>query len=226
MMSATLAILTIGVVPLGEIMPLLTEHLSEEQITCANLIGKLSRDEVIEEYSPFGDEERIVALLSDNQLIEVSKAKIERDIQAVIDVLDNQGFDVILLMSSAPLDGLKARNAALLEPRRIIPPLVSSIVDGHQMGVIVPVPEMLHTQRSNWLQLETPPRYALANPLHGSDDELISAARQLLADGADVLMLDSQGFQLHHRDLLQKALDVPVLLSNALLARLTVELLI
>lgn len=226
MMSATLAILTIGVVSLREILPLLTEHIREDQITYVNLLGKLSREEVKEEYEPADDEERIIALLNDDQLIEVSKAKIERDIQAVIEVLDNQGFDVILLMSSAPLKGLVARNAILLEPQRMIPPLVSSIVHGHQMGVIVPVPELLKHQRSNWLKLQTPPCYALANPMHGTDDELISAARQLLDDGADVLMLDSQGFHLHHRDLLQKVLDVPVLLSNVLLARLTVELLI
>ncbi len=37
------------------------------------------------------------------------------------------------------LSGLTARNAILLEPRRIIPPLVASIVDGHQVGVIVPL---------------------------------------------------------------------------------------
>ena len=226
MMSATLAILTIGAVSLREILPLLTEHIREDQITYVNLLGKLSREEVKEEYEPAGNEERIVALLNDDQLIEVSKAKIERDIQAVIEVLDNQGFDVILLMSSAPLNGLQARNAILLEPQRMIPPLVSSIVHGHQMGVIVPVPELLKHQRSNWHKLKIPPCYALANPMHGTDDELISAARQLLDDGADVLMLDSQGFHLHHRDLLQKVLDVPVLLSNVLLARLTVELLI
>lgn len=225
MMSTTLAILTIGVVSLGEILPLLTEHIREDQITYVNLLGKLSREDVEQEYTPTSGEERIIALLNDNQLIEVSKAKIERDIQAVIEVLDNQGFDVILLMSSAPLNGLTARNAVLLEPQRVIPPLVSSIVHGHQMGVIVPVPELLNTQRNNWLKLPTPPCYALANPLDVSDDELISAARQLLDAGADVLMLDSQGFHLHHLQLLQKALGVPVLLSNALLARLTVELL-
>jgi protein AroM len=47
------------------------------------------------------------------------------------------------------LSGLTARNAILLEPQRIIPPLVASIVDGHQVGVIVPVEEVLPMQRQN-----------------------------------------------------------------------------
>ena len=38
-------------------------------------------------------------------------------------------------------------------------------------------------------------------------------------------MLDCLGFNQRHRDLLQKSLDVPVLLSNVLIARLASELL-
>ena len=48
---------------------------------------------------------------------------------------------------------------------------------------------------------------------------------ELLERGADVLILDCLGFHQHHRDLLQKALDVPVLLSNVLMARQASELL-
>ncbi|ELO4851099.1 AroM family protein, partial [Escherichia coli] len=46
------------------------------------------------------------------------------------------------------------------------------------------------------------------------------------AKGADVIMLDCLGFHQRHRDLLQKQLDVPVLLSNVLIARLAAELLV
>lgn len=50
-MKATLAILTIGVVPVSEVLPLLTEHVSEKQITHLSLLGKLSREEVMEDYA-------------------------------------------------------------------------------------------------------------------------------------------------------------------------------
>jgi len=39
-------------------------------------------------------------------------------------------------------------------------------------------------------------------------------------------MLDCLGYHQKHRDLLQKALNVPVLLSNVLVARLASELLL
>lgn len=224
-MKATLAILTIGVVPVSEVLPLLTEHVSEQQITHLSLLGKMSREEVMEDYAVEEGEDLLPTLLSDGKLANVSRQKIERSLQGVIEVLDNQGYDVILLMSTAPIKGLVARNSILLEPMRIIPPLVASIVDGHQVGVIVPIEELLENQEAKWSALEQTPLYALANPITDSEAKLIASGQALLDKGADVLILDCLGFHQHHRDLLQKALDVPVLLSNVLMARLASELL-
>ncbi|EMW0511103.1 AroM family protein [Enterobacter mori] len=225
-MKATLAILTIGVVPVSEVLPLLTEHVSEQQIAHLSLLGKMSREEVMEDYAVDEGEDPLATLLSDGKLAHVSRQKIERALQGVIEVLDNQGYDVILLMSTAPITGLVARNAILLEPMRIIPPLVASIVDGHQVGVIVPIEELMDNQEAKWQVLEKVPLYALANPFWDSEAALIAAGRELMERGADVLILDCLGFHQHHRDLLQKALDIPVLLSNVLMARLASELLV
>ena len=225
-MKATLAILTIGVVPVSEVLPLLTEHVSEQQIAHLSLLGKMSREEVMEDFALDEGEDPLATLLSDGKLAHVSRQKIERALQGVIEVLDNQGYDVILLMSTAPITGLVARNAILLEPMRIIPPLVASIVDGHQVGVIVPIEELMDNQEAKWQVLEKVPLYALANPFWDSEAALIAAGRELMERGADVLILDCLGFHQHHRDLLQKALDIPVLLSNVLMARLASELLV
>ncbi|MCK1967003.1 AroM family protein [Franconibacter pulveris 1160] len=225
-MSATLAILTVGVVPVSAVLPLLTEHISEDQITHISLLGKITREEVMEDYSPDPGDEVMLTLLNDNRAAEVSRNKVEKALQGLVEVLDNQGYDVILLMSTYRFNYLKARNSMLLEPERIIPPLVASIVDGHQVGVIIPVPELLNVQAQKWHTLEKAPFYALANPVFGTDEELVNAGRELVGRGADVLVLDCLGFYQKHRDLLQKALDVPVLLSNVLVARLAAELLV
>lgn len=225
-MKATLAILTIGVVPVSEVLPLLTEHISAQQITHHSLLGTLSREQVMEDYAPEPGEAQLPTLLSDGELGNVSLPKIACALQGVIEVLDNQGYEVILLMSTAPITGLVARNAILHEPTRIIPPLVGSIVDGHQVGVIVPIPELMENQSRKWHCLAKAPLLAVANPFWDSEEKLIDAGRDLLARGADVLMLDCLGFHQHHRDLLQKHLDVPVLLSNVLVARLASELLV
>ncbi|EAQ0448154.1 AroM family protein [Salmonella enterica] len=224
-MSASLAILTIGVVPMSEVLPLLTEYIDEQHITHHSLLGKMSREDVMADYAVEPGDDPLLTLLNDNQIAHVSRQKVERDLQSVVEVLDNQGYDVIILMSTAAIKSMAARNSILLEPLRIIPPLVASIVDGHQVGVIVPVAELLAAQKKKWQVLQMPPVYSLANPVHGSEQQLIDAGQALLDQGADVIMLDCLGFHQRHRDILQQALDVPVLLSNVLIARLASELL-
>ncbi|HBJ3129358.1 TPA: AroM family protein [Salmonella enterica subsp. enterica serovar Anatum] len=225
-MSASLAILTIGVVPMSEVLPLLTEYIDEQHITHHSLLGKMSREDVMADYAVEPGDDPLLTLLNDNQIAHVSRQKVERDLQSVVEVLDNQGYDVIILMSTAAIKSMAARNSILLEPLRIIPPLVASIVDGHQVGVIVPVAELLAAQEKKWQVLQMPPVYSLANPVHGSEQQLIDAVQALLDQGADVIMLDCLGFHQRHRDILQQALDVPVLLSNVLIARLASELLV
>ncbi|ECJ5930042.1 AroM family protein [Salmonella enterica subsp. enterica] len=225
-MSASLAILTIGVVPMSEVLPLLTEYIDEQHITHHSLLGKMSREDVMVDYAVEPGDDPLLTLLNDNQIAHVSRQKVERDLQSVVEVLDNQGYDVIILMSTAAIKSMAARNSILLEPLRIIPPLVASIVDGHQVGVIVPVAELLAAQEKKWQVLQMPPVYSLANPVHGSEQQLIDAGQALLDQGADVIMLDCLGFHQRHRDILQQALDVPVLLSNVLIARLASELLV
>lgn len=225
-MSASLAILTIGVVPMSEVLPLLTEYIDEQHITHHSLLGKMSREDVMADYAVEPGDDPLLTLLNDNQIAHVSRQKVERDLQSVVEVLDNQGYDVIILMSTAAIKSMAARNSILLEPLRIMPPLVASIVDGHQVGVIVPVAELLAAQEKKWQVLQMPPVYSLANPVHGSEQQLIDAGQALLDQGADVIMLDCLGFHQRHRDILQQALDVPVLLSNVLIARLASELLV
>lgn len=225
-MSASLAILTIGVVPMSEVLPLLTEYIDEQHITHHSLLGKMSREDVMADYAVELGDDPLLTLLNDNQIAHVSRQKVERDLQSVVEVLDNQGYDVIILISTAAIKSMAARNSILLEPLRIIPPLVASIVDGHQVGVIVPVAELLAAQEKKWQVLQMPPVYSLANPVHGSEQQLIDAGQALLDQGADVIMLDCLGFHQRHRDILQQALDVPVLLSNVLIARLASELLV
>ena len=85
-----MAILTVGVVPVAEVLPLLTEHIREEQITHVSLLGKMTREEVMEDYAVDPDDERLLTLLNDNRMAEVSRWKIERDLKHLIALLDRQ----------------------------------------------------------------------------------------------------------------------------------------
>ena len=61
-MSASLAILTIGIVPMQEVLPLLAEYMDEDKISQHSLLGKLIREEVMAEYVPEAGEDTILTL--------------------------------------------------------------------------------------------------------------------------------------------------------------------
>ncbi len=107
----------------------------------------------------------------------------ERDLQGVVEVLDNQGYDVILLMSTANISSMTARNTIFLEPSRILPPLVSSIVEDHQVGVIVPVEEMLPVQAQKWQILQKSPVFSLGNPIHDSEQKSLMPGKNYWQKG-------------------------------------------
>lgn len=224
-MKPTVAILSIGMVPVDEIRTVLTEHVADEKITHISLLGNMSREDVSLEFAPNVDEEQHLALLSDNHLVSVSCNKVSVAMQNLVSLLDNLGYEIILLMSAMPLSGLRAQSAILLEPDRILPPLVASIVESHQMGVILPFPELIKYQQNKWRLLEKTPIYEVANPVDGSDEELLHAGQQLVDRGVTVIVLDYLVFLHRHQQLLEQHFDIPVLLSNMLLARLASELL-
>lgn len=226
MMKPSLVTLTIGQSPRSDILPLLQEHLPADAVAHAGLLDGLTLAEVEQLYAPAPGDKVLVSRMSSGEQVRLAAATVEQGLQRKITALEQQGYDTILLLCTGEFGTLKTTSALLLEPDRIIPPLVASIVDGHQVGIILPVPELMPAQARKWQVLENPPHYSLANPFYGTEEELIGAGRDLLSQGADVLLLDCLGFHQKHRDLLQKALDVPVLLSNVLVARLASELLV
>lgn len=223
-MNTSLAILSVGTVPVDEIMPLLTEHIPEQQITCLNISSRLTYDEIVESYGVSGQEDALCVRLADDVLISVSQRKIEQALQAVIDLLEAQSCELIMVLGDADFARLQTKSAILLLPDRIVPPLVASIVDGHQVGILLSAPDQLTLQQQKWQALDVPPLYGPDAPLY-DDAALVHAGGELKTRGADVLVLDCLGFHQRHRDLLQKALEIPVLLSHMLVARLASELL-
>ena len=223
-MKPTVAILSIGTVPVDEIRTVLTEHVADEQITHISLLGNMSREDVSLEFAPDIDEEQHLALLSDNQLVNVGSNKISLAMQNLVSLLDKLGYEVILVMNTMPLNGLKAQSAILLEPDRLLPPLVASIVESHQMGVILPFPELIQYQQNKWRLLEKTPLYEVANPVSDSDEKLLYTAAQLIERGATVIVLDYLVFMQRHQQLLEQEFDIPVILSNMLVARLASDL--
>jgi len=224
-MKQTLVTLTISHMPRSDFFLLLLEHLPEQQITSVALLDGMTLSDINQQFMPEADEKTLLVHLQDGSSLTLSATKVEAGLQKCLLALEQQGYDTILLCCPGNIFSLNTTSAVLLEPDRIIPPLVEAIVAGYQVGIMVPLFEQIEEQAGKWKNLSNPPCFAVASPWQSDDEQLIDAALSLLEQGADVLLLDSMGYHQRHRDFLQKLLGIPVLLSNTLVATLAAELL-
>jgi len=221
-MMTSFATLTIGQAPRSDIMPLLSEYLPEESVTHIGLLDGMTAQQIEQRYSPAEGEPQLVSRLLDI----LGSYRVEQGLQEKIDGLEALGCETILLLCTGVFHGLQAQNAMLLEPDRIIPPLIRAIVGTHQVGIVVPVESQIAEQSIKWSKLPKAPCFAVASPYLADEEKLTKAALALEEQGAQVVVLDCIGYHRLHGDLLQSKLGIPVLLSNVLVAKLAAELIV
>lgn len=224
-MKQTLVILTIACSPGYDVTPLLLESLSAEQLEPVSLLDGLSRADILEKYAPRSGEKAQTIRLADGAALLLATSRLQRGLQQLINQLETRGVETILLLGCEACSELQARSAVLLDPDRLIPPLIKAIVGHHQAGLVVLAEDLLRQQAGKWRGLSKPAFFAVADPLQDDNQMLIDAGLQLLEEGADVLVLDSPCFHPRHCDLLQQLLGIPVLLSWRLVANMAAELL-
>lgn len=210
----------------SDIHHLLLEQLPAAKIRHIGLFADMSPQAIEQQFAPQQHEETLTMRLDDSNHLTLSRPRLEALIQRKITELEAAGAETILLLCNSDTLDLSARVAVVLEPDRLVPPLVAAIVAGHQVGIVLSNASRLPHQQGKWRNLSHPPCFAVADPCAAGDDALFDAALSLQEQGADVLVLDCFGYHAQHRDFLQKLLGIPVLLSNALVVQLAAELLV
>lgn len=224
-MAKSLVTLTIGQSPRCDILPLLRQHLPDAVTDHAGLLDGLSGADIAAQYGPAAGEAVLVSRLQSGEQVRLAAPKVEQGLQRKISALEQAGYDTILLLCTGEFGTLHTQRALLLEPDRIIPPLIRAMVQQQRVGIVVPVEEQIVEQAAKWQLLPTPACYAVASPYLADEATFAAAARSLQAQGAGLVVLDCIGYHQQHRAALQSQLGVPVLLSNQLVARLAAELL-
>ncbi|MEZ3499693.1 AroM family protein [Pantoea sp. KPR_PJ] len=225
-MTKSLVTLTIGQSPRSDIMPLLLACLPVDETDHVGLLDGLSEAEIAAQFAPGEGDSVLVSRLQNGTQVRLATARVEQGLQAKISALEAEGYSTILLLCTGEFNALTSQSALLLEPNRIIPPLVSAIVHDHQVGIVVPVAEQIREQANKWRNLQRRPCFAVASPYVADNEALTDAALSLQEQGADVVVLDCIGYNQTHREFLQKLLGIPVLLSNVLVAKLAAELIV
>ena len=225
MQQRTLGTLTIGQAPRPDVVPIIDRYVSADvRRIHRGVLDGMSHAEIAAHYKPEGGEPELVTRLQDGTEVVLSRARMKNGVQQALAALEADGCDAILLLCTGTFDGLACKKAWLIEPDHIIPGIVAGLVEGRQLGIVVPIASQIGSERGKWRPLHRAPIFTAASPYAGSDDALIDAGKELKAQGAEAILLDCIGFTERHRQALLP-LGLPVIVSNAVAAKALSELL-
>ncbi|MFC3395860.1 AroM family protein [Brenneria rubrifaciens] len=226
MFNTRLGTLTIGQAPRPDITPILESHLpATVECTHVGVLDELSREKIAQRFAPQADEAILTTRLLDGNAVILGKNAVRDAVQLKLNQLEQQGCGIILLLCTGEFHGLHCRQAWLIEPDTIVPPVAAALLGDRQPGILVPLAEQMHSEGHKWQAMRKLPVYAAVSPYDGSDTELVAAAHALKSQQADAIIMDCMGYSESHRDVVRQATGLPVLLSNALIARLIASLL-
>lgn len=219
-----LGTLTIGQAPRADITPILDAVLDAGlPRRHAGVLDGLSRDEIARDFAAEPGQPVLITKLLDGSAVVIDRARTEKAAQRKLAMLEAEGCGTILMLCTGHFESLRTDKARLVEPDRILPPAVAALIQGAQLGIVVPLAEQISSEAGKWGPLGRPPIYAAASPYGGEGASVAEAARELAGRGAEILLMDCMGFVERHRREAAAA-GLPVILSNSLIAKLVSEI--
>ncbi|HTW52311.1 MAG TPA: AroM family protein [Stellaceae bacterium] len=225
MVARTLGTLTIGQAPRPDVVPIIEQHVpADTRLIHRGALDGLTRAEIAARYEADPDEPALITRLLDGRSVNLSRRRTQTAVQEKLTLLEDDGCDIILVLCTGIFAGLECRRAWLVEPDHIIPGMVAGLIERRQLGIIVPIAGQIVSEAEKWRPLARTPLFGVASPYSADDASLLAAGRTLQAEGAEAILLDCIGFTERHRAALG-ALGLPVMLSNAIVAKAAGELL-
>ena len=225
MSDRVLGTLTIGQAPRPDVVPIVERHVpAGTRLIHRGALDGLTRAEMAARYEADPDEPALITRLHDSSSVNLSRRRMQAAVQEKLALLEDDGCDVILLLCTGTFTGLECRRAWLVEPDHIIPATVAGLIERRQIGILVPIPGQIVSEAEKWRPLHRAPLFAAASPYDTGTEAVLAAGRALQRKGAEAILLDCIGFTERHRAALSP-LGLPVMLSNAIVAKAVGELL-
>lgn len=223
-MMERLGMITIGQAPRVDVAPILEKYLhGRAELLQAGVLDGMTKEFIEQNLFPEENDYVLTSRLTTGESVIMSREKIKPILQQKINDIENKGIKSILLLCTGVFPGLTTESAYLIEPDHIIPPTVKALVGHRRFGVIVPLPEQKTNLKPKYLPYELNPSFAVASPYEGDKESFVHAANEL-KDNVDVILLDCMGYTEQARDIVANTTGLPVILSNAIMAKLVAEL--
>ncbi|WP_313803510.1 AroM family protein [Cytobacillus sp.] len=219
-----LGMITIGQAPRTDIAPIIEKYLDgRAELVQVGVLDGMSKEYIEQYLSPEKDDYVLTSRLVTNESVIMSREKIKPILQEKIAYLERQGIEQILLLCTGVFPGLTTSSSHLIEPDHIIPPTVKALVGDRRFGVIVPLHEQMETLYPKFSPFGLEPFFAVASPYH-QDKAGYADAAEKLKDNVDIILLDCMGYTEETRKVISIKTGLPVILSNAIMAKLTSEM--
>ncbi|WAH95724.1 AroM family protein [Arthrobacter sp. MMS18-M83] len=224
--ARTLGVITIGQTPRTDLTPELADLLPGVCIAERGALDGLSASEIAE-LAPVSGDHVMTTRLRDGTAAVVGQEALVRRVQVAI--LDLQGeVDVLLLACTGTFPEF-IHHKPLIEPDHVLAHVLAAVASPTRcVGIICPLAEQEEDAKAKYRAL-LPGTVALstaaATPYSTDVASLGVAAKQLRADGAEIIVLDCIGYTARMRSLVVEASGLPVLLARSVAARIAAELL-
>lgn len=219
-----LGMITIGQAPRTDVAPIIEQHLGNRaQLVQVGVLDGYTKTHIEEKLSPGPGDYVLTSRLTNGESVVMSREKIQPILQTKIDELEKRGITQILLLCTGVFPGLTTSKSYLIEPDHIIPPTVKAMVGSRRLGVLVPLQEQKETLKAKYEPVGLHPFFAVASPYHKQREPFLQAA-ETFKDRVDIVLMDCMGYTEESRQWVAGASGMPVVLSNALMAKLVSEM--
>ncbi|MGG2025877.1 AroM family protein [Gottfriedia sp. S16(2024)] len=221
---AKLGMITIGQAPRQDVAPVIEKYIDgRSELVQVGVLDGLKKEYIEEHLSPEIGDYVLTTRLENGDSVIMSREKIQPILQQKINQLEKMAIKQILLLCTGVFPGIHTTSSYLIEPDKIIPPVVKSIVGQRRFGVILPLAEQEESLRSKFSSFGMNPYFAVASPFKNDLKNYENAGNEL-KDKVDIILLDCMAYSEQSRELVSKLTDLPVIVSNVMMGKLISEM--
>lgn len=224
--NLTVGMLTIGQAPRDDVVPAMREFLLPGvRIVEHGALDGLSTAE-IERFAARQGEVGIVTRLLDGSSVLLSHDLILPQMQAKADLAVQQdGAELLVILCGADWSALRS-DRLIVNPGTLFPAIVGALAAGKRLGIIKPSAGQIEKERARYAAAGIDATVTAASPYAGAErlDLARAAAEEIREADCELVWMTCVGMDREMRDVVASVTGAPVILAQALLARVVNEL--
>ncbi|HEY7036527.1 MAG TPA: AroM family protein [Thermomicrobiales bacterium] len=223
----TIGFATIAESPRDDVIPAMRPNLPEGvRIAERGCLDGLSPT-AIAALGPDAGEVGIVARLKSGGSTLLSHGKLLPRMQRCVEeLIQDEGADLVVILCGADWSAIRAERL-VVNPGRLFPGVIGGLAHGRRLGIVKPSAGQVESERERYRGLGIDAVVTSANPYGGEERLALArlAGEELRGAGCDLVWMTCIGMDGRMRDVVADVTGKPVVLAQAILARIVSELL-